>query len=89
METVSTAACPLMGCHMSQIDYTSRVYDYLRTLGEPGDEVISRIKPWLKATYGMTEAEAVQARKTAMNTLTSRGLIQRVNVRGPYVRILG
>lgn len=74
---------------MSQMDYTNQVYDYLRTLGEPGDEVISHIKPWLKATYGLSEREAVRARKTAMETLSARGLIQRINVRGPYVRIVG
>ncbi len=74
---------------MSQMDYTQQIYDYLRTLGGPGDEVISRIKPWLKATYGLTEREAVRVRKIATESLTARGLIQRVNVRGPYVRILG
>jgi len=72
-----------------QIDYTQRVYDYLRTLGDPGDEVLSRIKPWLKSSYGMTEREAVQVRKLAMEALTTRGLVERVNIRGPYVRILG
>jgi hypothetical protein len=74
---------------VSDTDYTSQVYDYLRTLGEPGDEVLSRIKPWLKATYGLSEQDAVLARKVAMETLTDRGLIQRINIRGPYVRILG
>ncbi|NIK54649.1 hypothetical protein [Kribbella shirazensis] len=74
---------------MSQLDFTNQVYDYLRTLGEPGDEVISRIKPWLKATYGLDEREAVHARKIAMGRLFARGLIHRVNARGPYVRILG
>ncbi|GAB2646811.1 hypothetical protein [Kribbella swartbergensis] len=74
---------------MSNIDYTSQIYEYLRTLGEPGDEVLSRIKPWLKSTYGLSEREAVHARKVAMEALTSQGLIERLNVRGPYVRILG
>lgn len=74
---------------MPDTDYTSQVYDYLRTLGEPGDEVLSRIKPWLKSTYGLSEQEAVLARKAAMEALTARGLIQRLNTRGPYVRILG
>ena len=73
---------------MSEMDYTSQVYEYLRTLGEPGDEVLSRIKPWLKATYGLTEDEAIKARKLAMDSLTARGQIARLNVRGPYVRIL-
>jgi hypothetical protein len=73
---------------MPETDYTGQVYDYLRTLGEPGDEVLSRIKPWLKATYGLTEDEAVKARKLAMDTLTARRRIERINVRGPYVRIL-
>lgn len=73
---------------MSQMDYTQQVYDYLRTLGDPGDEVLSRIKPWLKATYGLSEDEAVRVRKVAMDVLTARGVIQRINVRGPYVRIL-
>ena len=74
---------------MPSLDYTRQIYDHLRTLGEPGDEVLSRIKPWLKATYGLSEREAVQIRKVAMADLTSRGLIERLNVRGPYVRILG
>jgi hypothetical protein len=50
--------------------------------------VLFRIKPWLKATYGLTEDEAIKARNLAMDSLTARGQIERLNVRGPYVRIL-
>jgi hypothetical protein len=34
--------------------WSSIVYDYLRSLGEPGDEVRTAIRPWLEKTYGLT-----------------------------------
>jgi hypothetical protein len=69
-------------------DYANEVYDYIRTLGEPGDEVRTAIRPWPETTYGLSYAEAAKARSRAMKDLTKRGLVERLNVRGAYVRIL-
>jgi hypothetical protein len=64
-------------------------YDYLRTLGEPGDEVKTAIRPWLEKTYGLSYAQAAKARSLAMKKLKMRCLAERFNTRGAYVRILG
>ena len=69
-------------------DYTAAVYDYLRTLGDPGDEVMTSIRPWLEKTYGLDYPDAARIRRIAMTELTSAGRIERLNTRGRYVRIL-
>ena len=69
--------------------WTSEVYGYLRTLGDPGDEVRTEVRPWLQREHGLTYREAVRIRATAMKSLKRLGLAERINVRGRYVRILG
>ena len=69
--------------------WTSEVYGYLRTLGGPGDEVRTEVRPWLQREHGMTHREARRVRAKAMKDLKELGLAQRINVRGPYVRLLG
>lgn len=44
-------------------DYTQAVYDYLLTLGEPGDEVRTRIWPYLQEKFDLTPEEATRARR--------------------------
>lgn len=73
---------------MAESDYTTIVYDYLRSLGEPGDEVMTSIRPWLESEYGLTYAEAARARAVAMKTLKAEGRAERLNTRSRYVRIL-
>jgi len=68
------------------VDIVAAVLGYIRTLGEPGEEVRTAIKPWLMQTFGMDDAEAQRWRRRAMRELA--GKIERINVRGPYVRIL-
>jgi hypothetical protein len=70
-------------------DYTRAVFDYIHTLGDVGDEVRTAIHPYLMKEYGLTSSQAQQARATAMKELTARGVVERIHVRGPYVRILG
>ena len=70
------------------IDYTAAVYDYLRTLGDPGDEVMTSIRPWLEKTYGLGYPDEARIRRTAMHELTAQGKVERLNTRGRYVRIL-
>jgi hypothetical protein len=69
-------------------DYTAAVYDYLRSLGDPGDEVVTSIRPWLERTYGLGYPDAARIRRIAMIELTAQGKIERLNTRGRYVRIL-
>ncbi len=69
--------------------WTSEVYRYLRTLGDPGDEVRTKVRPWLQGEHGLTYREAARIRATTMKSLRKLGLAERINVRGPYVRILG
>ncbi len=73
---------------MADSDYTSIVYDYLRSLGEPGDEVMTAIRPWLEREYGLSYAEAARARSVAMKELKQQGKAERLNTRSRYVRIL-
>lgn len=68
-------------------DYTEAVYGYLRTLGGPGEEVQTAIRPWLEETYGLTNAEALAVRRRAMVNLARDGRAERLNVRSRYVRI--
>ena len=70
-------------------DYVQVVYDYIHTLGDVGDEVRTEIWPHLSKKFDLTPAEATRARRRAMRELTNRGLVERLNTRGPYVRILG
>jgi hypothetical protein len=70
------------------MDYTAAVYDYLRTLGNPGDEVRTEIRPWLSRTYGLDYRDAARVRRHAMRELKRRRLAERINTRGAYVRIL-
>lgn len=65
-----------------------RVYEYLRTLGDPGDEVMTSIRPWLEKAYGLGYPHAPRIRRIAMNELTAQGKVERFNTRGRYVRIL-
>lgn len=69
-------------------DYTAAVYDYLRTLGDVGDEVPTAIHPHLVNKFNLTPEEAHRIRAQAMRDLTARGVVDRLNVRGPYIRIL-
>lgn len=73
---------------MAEDDYTEIVYGYLRSLGEPGDEVMTAIRPWLERTYGLSYAEAAKARSVAMKQLKADGRAERLNTRSRYVRIL-
>jgi len=63
--------------------WTSTVYDYLRTLGDPGDEVRTEVRPWLQREHGLTHREAAPIRARSMKSLKELGLVQRINVRGP------
>jgi hypothetical protein len=65
------------------------VYDYIHTLGNVGDEVRTEIWAYLSKKFDLTPAEATRARRQAMRELTDRGLIERLNTRGPYARIRG
>lgn len=76
------------GDELAGRDYTAIVYEYLRSLGEPGDEVMTEIRPWLEREYGLTYAEAAKARSEAMKQLKAQGKVERLNVRSRYVRIL-
>ncbi len=69
-------------------DYTRAVYDYLRTLGNVGDEVPTAIHPHLMEKFDLMPEEAQRARAVAMRDLTARGMVERLNTRGPYVKIL-
>lgn len=73
---------------MAEGDYTEIVYGYLRALGDPGDEVMTAIRPWLEREYGLTYAEAARARAIAMKQLKADGRAERLNTRSRYVRIL-
>lgn len=73
---------------VQNIDYTSVVYEYLRTLGGPGDEVMTSIRPWLEKTYSLGYPDAARIRRIAMSELTAQGKVERLNTRGRYVRIL-
>lgn len=67
------------------VDYTTAVYEYLRTLGDPGDEVVTSIRPWLEKTYGLGYPEAARIRRVAMNELTAQGKVERLNGGATFV----
>lgn len=69
-------------------DYTEAVYQYIRTLGDPRDEVMTSIRPWLEKTYKLTNSEAQSIRRKAMEELASDRRVVRLNVRSRYVKIL-
>ncbi len=73
---------------MAETNYTAIVYDYLRSLGDPGDEVMTAIRPWLEREHGLSYAEAARARSKAMKELKAQGKVERLNTRSRYVRIL-
>jgi hypothetical protein len=56
-------------------DYTRAVYDYLRSLGEVGDEVRTAIHPYLTKKFDLTPEEAHRAWAQAMRDLTTRGMV--------------
>lgn len=70
-------------------DHTRAVYDYLRTLGDVGDEVPTAIHPHLMKRFDLAPEEAQRVRAQAMRDLQARGLVERLNTRGRYVKILG
>ena len=70
-------------------DYTMAIYwEHLRRRGGPGDVVTTYAHRWLMEKYGLDRAEAASVRDKAHRELKRDGYIERVNVRGPYVRIL-
>lgn len=69
-------------------DYTRAVYDYLRTLGDVGDEVFTAIHPYLMKKFDLTPEEARTARAQAMRELNARGMVERRNTRSRYLKIL-
>lgn len=69
-------------------DYTRAVYDYLRTLGDVGEVVPTAIHPYLMKTFDLTPEEARRVRAQAMLDLKTRGMAERLNTRGRYVKIL-
>jgi hypothetical protein len=71
------------------MDYAGQIYDQYRKRGGIGDVVDFEVKPWLMKEYGLTEPQARRLRDEAMADLKARGMIERVNVRGRYIRILG
>lgn len=50
-------------------DYTQAVYDYMRTLGEVGDEVPTAIHPHLMKMFDLTPQEAHEVRVRVMREL--------------------
>ena len=56
---------------MTESNYTTIIYGYLRTLGGPGDEVMTSIRPWLEREYGLSYAEAARARSIAVKGVES------------------
>jgi hypothetical protein len=69
-------------------DYPRAVYEYLRTLGDIGDVVPTAIHPYLMKTFDLAPLEARKARAKAMADLQSRHVVERLNTRGCYVKIL-
>jgi hypothetical protein len=69
-------------------DFTEEIYAYLRSLGDPGDTVLTRIHPWLMETYGLSAREAWLARYRAMEELKAAGRVERLKVRSRWLRIL-
>jgi hypothetical protein len=69
-------------------DFTDEVYSYIRSLGKPGDTVLTDIHPWLMKTYGLPAADAKFARDRAMVELKATGRVERVKVRSRWLRIL-
>ena len=58
------------------------VYQYIRTLGNPGDVVKTSIWRFLVTEFGMTGPAAKRARGIATKQLTADGFVRRQNVRG-------
>ncbi|MGH3434210.1 MAG: hypothetical protein ACRDQB_15375 [Thermocrispum sp.] len=58
---------------MAETNYTAIVDHYLRTLGNPRDEVMTAIRPWLERDYGLSYAEAARVRSIALNELKDTG----------------
>jgi len=69
-------------------DYTRAVYDYLRTLGDVGEKVPTAIHPHLMKKFDLTPEEARRVRAQVMRDLKAGGMAERLNIRGPYVKIL-
>ena len=73
---------------MSEPDYIQAIYEHILELGAPGDVVRTGIFPWLQAQHGLSGTDAARIRRQAMKELKRRGLVERLNTRGPNVRIL-
>ena len=73
---------------MTAPDYIQAIYDHIRESGGPGDVVRTDIFPWLQTRYGLSRTDAARIRRQAMKELRRRGLVERINIRGPNVHIL-
>lgn len=73
---------------MTEPDYIQAIYDHIRESGAPDDVVRTDIFPWLQARYGLSRTDAARIRRQAMKELKRRGLVERINTRGPNVQIL-
>jgi hypothetical protein len=73
----------------TEIDYAAVIYDeHIRSRGGPGDLVPTSVHHFLMARFDMDGPTARKVRDRSVRELKARGLIERVNTRGPYVRIL-
>jgi hypothetical protein len=73
---------------MAETNYTAIVYNYLRSLADPGDDMMTAIRLWLEREHGLSYAEAASARSIAMKELKAQDKVELLNTRSPYVRIL-
>lgn len=70
-------------------DYTMIMYEeHLRARGGTGDIVQTDAVHWLMERFDVEQADAVKIRNRANRALKKQGYIERINVRGPFVRIL-
>lgn len=67
---------------LSETGIVQAVRGHIMSLGWHGDIVRTAIHPFLRSTFGMSDAEAQHWRRVAMHQLTNDGLVRRVNVRG-------
>jgi hypothetical protein len=62
--------------------------EHLRSRGGPGEVVQTDAIHWLMERFDLEQPDAVKVRNRANRELKRGGYIERINVRGPYVRIL-
>lgn len=69
-------------------EYTMAVYEYLRTLGEPGETVFTDVAKFLQDEFDIPDEKLISTRTKVSHELRDLGLAERPKTRTRYMTIL-